>query len=81
MKYRFDYIDEQISSWSYEMRTNADMIKGLPFGLVLPVCTSDYLMYVPFKDHYGAEILDMLEWIKERDEYCEQLAERNKYDK
>lgn len=79
--YRFNYIDDWISDWSYTMKTDANCIQGLPFGILMPFNSinenGEYTTTL-MRDYSGDVIEDVSDWLKQREIYCEELAERNK---
>lgn len=79
--YRFDYIDDWISDWSYEMKTDANQMQMLPFGVTMPfidINENGEYSSTPMMDYSGDIIEDVNDWMKQREIYCKELAERNK---
>lgn len=80
-KYRFDYIDDWISDWSYKMKTDANCIQRLPFGVSMPFIdineNGEYTTTLA-RDYSGDIIEDVSDWLKQREIYCKELVKRNK---
>jgi hypothetical protein len=85
MKYRFDYIKENVDKWNPSIPRDAETIKNtIPFYVLLPWIGLDddgNMTVTPAKDYYGEVIPDLKEWHRQRDEYCEKLAKEYGYER
>ena len=78
-KFKFDFIREQILSLKPNLwaKLKPEEIQGLVgFGIRLPIITFEggKTVTYPALDPYGEEILDLDEYINQRNEYCEKLG-------
>ena len=81
-KYKFDYIEEMVSKWVDDnIKSDEHAILGTPFLISLPYLMPNEngvgFVHYPAKDYYGNDILDIDEWIKQRNIYCKKLAKKN----
>ena len=71
-KYCFDYIKENVNSWSPDLKKNItkEMIELTPYGLFL---WADIFTGYSALDYYGEPINDFEEWKRQRREYIDNL--------
>lgn len=67
-QYKFDYIREWVEKWNPNIPKTVEQMEHLPWDVLLPWAG------VSAKDHYGDEIEDLGEWLRQRDEYIRNLA-------
>ena len=76
-QYKFDYIREWVEKWNPNIPKTVERMEQLPWDVLLPWIGFDenFKMTITFaKDHYGDEIEDLDEWLRQRDEYIRNLA-------
>lgn len=85
MEYKFDYIREMVEKWDESVPKDMNSIYGTPWLILLPLTMPEtingnfVLKYYPARDYYGEPIYDIEDWIRQRKNYCEKLA--NEYKK
>jgi len=81
-KYKFDYIKQMADKWAKDVKKDKWTLLMTPYGIRLPFTGTKNgdLVIIPATDFYGEPITDMKDWLKQREEYCEELAEQYKND-
>lgn len=77
-KYCFDYIKEDVMKWAPDVRKNVtkQMLYMLPLRVQFPFISPEQI--TPSIDYYGEAISDYGEWLKQRENYIEELYKQLK---